>query len=58
MFGAIENFLSTVIDEYGKQLVSTEDGGTWYSQSCKFFKLTHYIIFLYTKIRNTLLRTI
>ncbi|MER5175903.1 MAG: hypothetical protein ABJB76_11455, partial [Candidatus Nitrosocosmicus sp.] len=51
----IESFLSTVIDEYGKRFIPTENGGTWYSQSCKFFKLEHHIHFLYTKMRKTAL---
>ena len=33
----IHDELSTT---YGKQSVST-DGGTWYPQACKFFKLEH-----------------
>ena len=56
MFVAIESFLSTVIDEYGKRFIPTENCGTWYSQSCKFFKLDIIYIFLYTKMRNALLR--
>ncbi len=49
MFVAIESFLSTVIDEYGKRFIPTENGGTWYSQSCKFFKLEHHIHFFVYK---------
>ena len=30
-----ERFLSNIIREYGKHLVST-DGGTWYPQPCNF----------------------
>ncbi len=37
-----EHFLSDIVDEHGKHLVSA-DGGTWYPQACKFLNLNHHI---------------
>ncbi len=37
-----ERFISSLIDIYDKHSVST-DGGTWYSQACKFLKLKHHL---------------
>ena len=37
-----ERFISVVIKNHGKRLVST-DGGTWYPQACRFLKLKHHI---------------
>jgi putative transposase len=38
-----ERFLSNLIKDYGKHLVST-DGGTWYPhQACQFLKLDHHV---------------
>ena len=36
-----EQFLKELIKKYGKYPVST-DGGTWYPQACRFFKLPHH----------------
>jgi putative transposase len=36
-----EQFLQELIKKYGKNPVST-DGGTWYSQACRFLKLLHH----------------
>lgn len=38
-----ERFLSVVVRYYGKHPVSTDGGGTWYSQVCEFLKMDHYI---------------
>jgi len=38
-----ERFLSGLIKEYGKYVVST-DGGAWYLMACKFLRLKHIII--------------
>jgi putative transposase len=37
-----EQFIASLIDEFGKHPVST-DGGTWYPQACRFLKLKHHI---------------
>ena len=37
-----ERFLSSIIRDYGKHVVST-DGGTWYPQACEFLKMEHHI---------------
>ena len=37
-----ERFISDVIKNHGKHLVST-DGGTWYPQACRFLRQTHHI---------------
>jgi putative transposase len=36
-----ERFVSSLINKYGKHLISTECG-TWYPQDCKFLKLKHH----------------
>ncbi len=41
MFVANERFISDVVKEYGKHLIST-DGGSWYPQACRFLKLDHH----------------
>ena len=43
MFVAIERFISYVVDEYGEHPVSTDGGGTWYPQACRFLKINHHI---------------
>ena len=43
-----EQFLSSLVQEYGKHPVST-DGGTWYPQACKYLKLRHHIHSAYEK---------
>ncbi len=37
------NIFWSIIQEYGKHPVSTDDGGTWYPQACRFLKLKHHI---------------
>jgi putative transposase len=37
-----ERFLSSIVKDYGKNIVST-DGGTWYPQACRFLKLKHHL---------------
>jgi putative transposase len=37
-----ERFLSDIVRNYGKHLVST-DGGSWYPQACRFLGLEHHI---------------
>src|SRR3954462_12421197 len=37
-----ERFLSSIVEDYGKNIVST-DGGTWYPQACRFLKLNHHL---------------
>jgi putative transposase len=37
-----ERFLSLLIQDHGKHLVST-DGRTWYPQACRFLKLRHHL---------------
>ena len=37
-----ERFISSLIDTYDKNSVST-DGGTWYPQACKFLKIKHHL---------------
>jgi putative transposase len=37
-----EHFLRSLVRKYGKYPVST-DGGTWYSQVCKFLKIKHHL---------------
>jgi putative transposase len=43
MFVAHERFLSDIVNEFGQHHVSTDGGGTWYPQSCKFLKLKHHL---------------
>ena len=38
----VEQFLKELIKKYGKYPVSTDDGGTWYPQACRFLKLPHH----------------
>ena len=37
-----ECFLSNIVENYGKNIVST-DGGTWYPQACRLLKLKHHL---------------
>jgi putative transposase len=37
-----EQFLQELIKKYGKNPVSTDGGGTWYPQACRFLKLRHH----------------
>jgi putative transposase len=43
MLIAEEQFIRSLVRKYGKHLVSTDGGGTWYPQACKFLKLKHHI---------------
>ncbi len=46
-----ERFISDLIKNHGKYLVST-DGGTWYPQACRFLKVDHHIHFISEKGRK------
>jgi len=37
-----EQFLQELIKKYEKNPVSTDGGGTWYPQACRFLKLRHH----------------
>ncbi|MFL6380468.1 MAG: hypothetical protein ACJ72S_04155 [Nitrososphaeraceae archaeon] len=45
----VEGFLQELVRKYGKHQVSTDDGGTWYPQACKFLKLDHHFHSPYRK---------
>ncbi len=38
-----ERFLSKLSSIHGKHSVSTDGGGTWYPQVCRFLKVDHHI---------------
>ncbi|MGD9535291.1 MAG: hypothetical protein AB7V56_16165 [Candidatus Nitrosocosmicus sp.] len=38
-----ERFLDGLIKIHGKHGVSTDGGGRWYPQACRFLKLKHHI---------------
>jgi transposase-like protein len=40
---AAEQFIQSLVRRYGKQKISTDGGGTWYPQACKFLKIEHII---------------
>jgi transposase-like protein len=41
---AAEQFIQSLVRRYGKQkIISTDGGGTWYPQACKFLKIEHII---------------
>ena len=44
-----ERFLNSLIKDYGKHSLSTDDGGTWYSYACKLLKIEHHIHSTYEK---------
>ena len=44
-----EKFIKDLIKKYGKHPLSTEDGGTWYSQACRFVKMKHHLHSSYEK---------
>ena len=44
-----ERFLSGLVKVHGKHPVSTDGGGTWYPQACRFLKLKHHIHSPYEK---------
>ncbi len=37
-----EHFLSDIVKKHGKCPVSTDDGGTWYPQACRFLTKTSH----------------
>jgi putative transposase len=39
----VERFLSTIVRDHGKHPVSTDGGGTWYPNTCRFLRLKHHI---------------
>jgi putative transposase len=43
-----EKFIKDLIKKYGKHPLST-DGGTWYSQACRFVKMKHHLHSSYEK---------
>ncbi len=44
MFVIAERFLSYIVKEHNKCLVSTDGGGAWYPpQACQFLKLDHHV---------------
>jgi putative transposase len=44
-----EQFMRSLVRKYGTHPVSTDGGGTWYPQACKFLKLKHHIHLPYEK---------
>ena len=38
-----ERFISSLINRYGKHLVSTDGGGSWYPKACRFLKVNHHV---------------
>jgi putative transposase len=54
-----EQFLQELIKKYGKNPVSTDGGGTWYPQACRFLKLRHHTHSYYERsiIENELFNT-
>ena len=44
-----EHFLRSLVKKYGKYPVSTDGGGTWYPQACKFLQIKHHLHSLYEK---------
>jgi putative transposase len=44
-----ERFLQELVKKYGKHSISTDEGGTWYPQACKFLKIKHHIHSYYEK---------
>jgi hypothetical protein len=40
---AEQQFIQSLVRRYGKQKISTDGGGTWYPQACKFLKIEHII---------------
>ena len=54
----VEQFLKELIKKYGKYPVSSTDGGgTWYPQACRFLKLPHHHTHSYYE-RSIIERTI
>ena len=44
-----ERFILNLVKRYGEHPVSTDDGGTWYPQACRFLRLRHHIHSRYEK---------
>jgi putative transposase len=44
-----QNVLSNIVNEYGEHPISTDGGGTWYPQACKFLKIGHHLHSTYEK---------
>ena len=44
-----ERLLLDIVEEYGIHPVTTDDGGTWYPQACKFLKVDHHLHSIYEK---------
>ena len=38
-----ERFIGGLVKRHGRHDISTDGGGTWYPQACKFLKLDHHI---------------
>ena len=36
-----ENFIRSLVEEYGRHIVYTDDSGTWHPQACNFLHLKH-----------------
>ncbi len=50
MFLVAERFLKALVIEYGKHhSLSTDGGGTWYPQACRFLNIEHHIHSLYER---------
>ena len=45
-----ERFLKALVIEYGKHPLSTDGGGTWYPQACRFLNIEHHIHSLYERM--------
>jgi putative transposase len=38
-----EQFIQSLIRKYGKHNISTDGGGTWYPQACRFLNVGHHV---------------
>jgi putative transposase len=45
-----ERFISRLTKAHGNHPVSTDGGGTWYPQACKFLKLKYSLLSLLRKV--------
>jgi putative transposase len=45
----VKRFLSHVVNKYGLHAVSSDGGGTWYPQACRFLKFVHHLHFSFEK---------
>jgi putative transposase len=48
-----ERFIASLVNTYGKHLIST-DGGTWYPQACRFLKIDHHV---YSDLEKSLIES-